>query len=332
MGGLRAEESSVVGAGKLRRAISRWRDSTSSDSGVGVAPRPNLFLAGAPKCGTTSLFTWLDLHPAVAGSVPKEPRILLDASHPWCDPSRSIHSIGWAAYNGLFPTARPDTQVLLDGTPEYLDETTPLDALDALPRVIFCLRDPAERLLSLLRFAQENVGSVDRSLSFRQVVQAIVQGDPLLARNWRLRSAIDHGRYVRHLVRWRERYPLDRIRVVRLDDLRSRPRQILSDLAAWIDIDPSVYETAPLERANESIRVRSVPVHRLAQAVRAVVPQGAGRRRLTRLYRRVNTRALGGPSTDVPKVLEDLRHLFRADNERLADEWGVDVTPWLPSR
>ena len=34
---------------------------------------PNLFLAGFPKAGTTSLFSWLAAHPEVCGARPKEP-------------------------------------------------------------------------------------------------------------------------------------------------------------------------------------------------------------------------------------------------------------------
>ncbi|CAN5138666.1 hypothetical protein BH20ACT5_BH20ACT5_07850 [soil metagenome] len=34
---------------------------------------PELYLIGAPKCGTTSLAGWLAGHPEVYFSVPKEP-------------------------------------------------------------------------------------------------------------------------------------------------------------------------------------------------------------------------------------------------------------------
>ena len=34
---------------------------------------PNLFIIGMPKCGTTPLFAYLQKHPDVLMSIPKEP-------------------------------------------------------------------------------------------------------------------------------------------------------------------------------------------------------------------------------------------------------------------
>jgi Sulfotransferase family len=40
---------------------------------VANGSRPGFFIVGAPKCGTTALYTWLDQHPGVFISKPKEP-------------------------------------------------------------------------------------------------------------------------------------------------------------------------------------------------------------------------------------------------------------------
>ncbi len=38
--------------------------------------RPNFFIIGAPKCGTTSLARWLGSHPRIYMSPLKEPKFL----------------------------------------------------------------------------------------------------------------------------------------------------------------------------------------------------------------------------------------------------------------
>jgi hypothetical protein len=43
---------------------------------------PNLVIAGAPKCGTSSLFYWLADHPQACGSTVKETFYLMDEEHP----------------------------------------------------------------------------------------------------------------------------------------------------------------------------------------------------------------------------------------------------------
>ena len=40
-------------------------------------PLPNLFVIGAPKCGTTSLHRYLDQHPRISMSAVKEPKFFL---------------------------------------------------------------------------------------------------------------------------------------------------------------------------------------------------------------------------------------------------------------
>lgn len=54
---------------------------------------PNLLIAGAPKCGTSSIFTWLIAHPEVCGSQPKETFYLMNSDSPLCN-SNLFYDIG----------------------------------------------------------------------------------------------------------------------------------------------------------------------------------------------------------------------------------------------
>ena len=44
--------------------------------------KPNLFIVGAPRCGTTALAQWLSGHSQVFVSTPKEPHYFSD-EHQW---------------------------------------------------------------------------------------------------------------------------------------------------------------------------------------------------------------------------------------------------------
>jgi hypothetical protein len=48
---------------------------------------PNLFIVGAPKCGTTSLHYWLSQHPEIFMSEPKEPKFFCTDFHRKADNS-----------------------------------------------------------------------------------------------------------------------------------------------------------------------------------------------------------------------------------------------------
>ena len=55
--------------------------STAAGRGKGGTPRPNLFVIGAMKSGTSSLHAYLGAHPAVFMSDPKEPSHFVGREH-----------------------------------------------------------------------------------------------------------------------------------------------------------------------------------------------------------------------------------------------------------
>src|SRR5258707_7798728 len=55
---------------------------------------PNLIIAGAPRCATTSLFRWLAAHPDVVVSHTKETRYLIDQGYPLFNKACNFHSLG----------------------------------------------------------------------------------------------------------------------------------------------------------------------------------------------------------------------------------------------
>ena len=63
---------------------------------------PNTVIAGAPKCGTTSLFRWLNDHPDACGSTTKEPRYLIDPDSCLFDKTSNFHDHGLEGYEAYF--------------------------------------------------------------------------------------------------------------------------------------------------------------------------------------------------------------------------------------
>ena len=109
--------------------------------------KPNLFIVGAPKCGTTSLYGWLSQHPNVYMSPIKEPGFFSPDS---------LHRPGTLArYEALFAKAGAEHEIVGEASTNYLYSR------EAVPRVleynpkakfIVCVRNPVEMAPSL--FAQ----------------------------------------------------------------------------------------------------------------------------------------------------------------------------------
>src|SRR5688572_5812110 len=65
----------------------RSAERLGQSSGLGMM-LPNVIIAGAPKCGTSSLFRWLTDHPQVGGSTMKETYFFIDPESHMYDPAR----------------------------------------------------------------------------------------------------------------------------------------------------------------------------------------------------------------------------------------------------
>lgn len=106
----------------------------------------NLIIPGFPKCGTTSLRDYLDLHPDIHMSPQKEPHYF----------SRdSVYERGSDWYEKLFESANPKAHIFGEASTSYAYDKKALGRIKSdLPNVklILILRDPVERLLSHYRW------------------------------------------------------------------------------------------------------------------------------------------------------------------------------------
>ena len=82
---------------------------------VTAVRKPNFFIIGAPKCGTTSLATWLSGHPNVFMSAVKEPHFFNT------DDRRFISTL--EAYENLFRAASSDHCAVGEASVWYLSST-----------------------------------------------------------------------------------------------------------------------------------------------------------------------------------------------------------------
>ena len=162
---------------------------------------PNFFIAGAPRCGTTTLHAWLPSMPGVFMARIKEPnyfsRCVIGEEHPMVKPIRKDRE-----YLRLFSEAG-DAQVVGEATPFYLaDPEAPVEMHRKCPdaHVLASLRDPVERLYSHYFMMRNNVpgmGSfmdeIQRGLSL-QGIRNVAYLDPVL------------GLYSRQIERFRREF------------------------------------------------------------------------------------------------------------------------------
>ena len=299
---------------------------------------PNLVIAGAPKCGTSSLFRWLVDHPDVCGSTVKEPFFLMDRDNPLRRTDCNVHDQGLEAYDKFFPSCGPADAIVVEASTHYIyQETAPevLASLPTKPRVVFLLRKPSERVFSSFAYSKAK-GRVRGDLSFTEFI-GLIRGEPGdAAPEWAwgasayvLPRDLRYSRYIDYLSQWHERLGPDRIRILLFEDLRADPQAVLDGLCAWLGIDPSYYDDYDFATRNRTVAVRSHGIQRLAQALAQVVPAGAVKDAVKRAYHAVQSRSRGAERTPADEAaLAKLDEDFRPSVEELARQFGLDLGAW----
>lgn len=292
---------------------------------------PNLIIAGAPKCGTTSLFRYLADHPQVAAAKRKETRFLMDRDYPLYEPTCNVHDAGLQAYEKFFePEQCALSKFILEATPDYLYQETPLRFLPLLPeqpKILFVFRDPSLRILSYYRYAVNNLAELPSSLSFSELVDDLLAGNvpeqfPIVAR------LLEHSRYADYLPRWYDEFGRENIVAILFESLVRDPAGALSQLCRAIGIDEDFYQAYQFTKSNETIAVRSQILHRIFRSTWSWRMPIAIRKAGGRAYRAINV----GPATSSTNVhADDIRRLDVAladANQALQGLTGLDVSIW----
>lgn len=211
----------------LLHAVRRPADAVEArlarlDSLSAGATKPNLFILGAAKCGTTSLHHTLNQHPEIAMSEPKEPCFFSPDFQVVADPD---------AYFGLFaqrPSARfhGESSHLYFSTPEVAPR---LRRLFPDARFIVILRDPAERAYSLYRHMRRHgheilptFGQALDEEHRRFADPAFRVGNPNAFWNY---LYVRSSRYDEQLARYLELFPREQFFVLTLGEWRSDPEK-----------------------------------------------------------------------------------------------------------
>jgi len=192
-------------------------------------PRPNLFVIGAMKSGTSYLARLLWDHPEVFMSDPKEPCYFVDPRvlrRNWKWPYRMGYWRSEDRYLSLFAKAGNARIIgeastvysrapLFSGVPERILRFNPE------ARLIYVLRDPVQRAISQY---WHRARGWRETRSLHQAIKA----DP---------QYVDTSSYAEQLKVYLPHFPLERIYVLTLEELEADPMLHIARLYAWLGVD-----------------------------------------------------------------------------------------------
>jgi hypothetical protein len=283
------------------------------------AALPNLVVIGGLKCGTTSLHHYLNLHPEIGMSRPKELNFFVEELN-W--------PLGPDWYAGHFSSRRP---VRGESSPHYTNEPRFSGVAERMrevvpeTRIVYVVRDPIDRLLS--HYLHNVGGGYER----RPLEEAL--DDPESA-------YVDRGLYARQLDPYRERFPRERIEIVTREELKREREATMRRLFAFLGVRDDFSSPEFSREWETGSGKRSGRFRLMDRAVRLPGLRALDRNfdRLPESLRWLVERVIHDPASgaapkpDVPPALRDrLAERFRPDVARLEEIAGRRFG-WLQAR
>lgn len=283
-----------------------------------VMPLPNLVIAGAPKSGTTSLFQWFAAHPSVVTSRVKETYYLMDSGYPLFKEGANYLTGGLSGYSKFFPTYKSG-QLCIEATPDYMYQKAALKVLSELPTqptIVFILRNPVDRVLSLFRFAKNNVGSLDPDISVSEFINTARNGT--LSKDKILNGALLHSEYHAWLGAWIQACGKSRIKVLFFEDMVNDPLTFMEGLCTLMEIDGKFYKQFVFKPENQSRQIRSIKLLYVKNFFYSVVPFMSKFWFMKSIYRMVNVNTENEKQEYDAATVNALHEYFAEPNRKLS--------------
>jgi len=215
-----------------------------------ATPRPNFFIVGAPKCGTTALSHYLRAHPQVLFSAWKEPHYFAVNLPRYRAMTRE------SDYLHLFSGAGPQHKALGEGSVYYLysgEALARIKEFNPEAKIIAMLRNPIDLVYSL----------------HAQLLYSYNENERDFARAWELQEERAHGRHLPKTCRdpkvllYREVgklgeqcerlldiFPRTQVKFLLTEDFSARTAEVYLEVLEFLGVEPD--GRRHFERVNES--------------------------------------------------------------------------------
>lgn len=295
-----------------------------------MSRRPDLFIVGAPKCGTTAMTRYLEAHPDIFVADRKDLHFY-GSDLGFRNRPREAEADYLARFAGAGGAAWA-----CDSSVWYLYSTqaaAEIAAASPEARIIAMVRHPVDAMhalwsqLRLNGLGDEDIGDFAEAVAAepdRRAGRRIPPHTPLP-------SALHYRAVVSfsdQLQRYLDAFGPDRVRVVVQEEMKADTAATMRDIHDWLGVDADVQ--ADLRRVNTSKAVRSEGLRRVLRATPAglkdAVPAGL-RRAVSRRLRKLNSKHAARSPLD-PALRARLAAELAPEIARIEAVLGRPVLAW----
>ena len=305
--------------------------------------KPNFFLVGAAKCGTTSVSSWLESHPDLYVSPIKEPNFFSVDIEVEKFRKGYLKSFDGEDSVGVKPLAKRQIAFLRDEelyaqlfkpnnksihagecSTSYLYSEVAAQRIKAFnpdSKIIVILRNPADRAFSHYQMA------VQMGLERGGFLSAFKRDTNKADIGWGISELyFELGQYSEQVKRFVKQFPENQIKVVLFEDWIGQPKETQESICKFLNV--SIFAALKNEVLNKSVTPKNPSLHRIIMQsrfkdfVKKVLPTNFFNKMKSRQYKDKNEVL----ALEERKYLIDL---YREDILELQSLLKRDLSNWL---
>ena len=296
-----------------------------------MARYPNLYLVGAPKCGTTSMAYYLGQHPDIFAPYLKEPIFF------GSDLRTRAERITEKNYLQLYDGWKTERYGLDASTAYLASNAAPGEIFDKAPdaKILIMVRNPVDAAYSL--YWQNRFDMAEDLPTFEQSLDA--EHNRAISGKIPKIGSLDRKLYSKifaftnNIQNYFKIFSPEHVKIIAFDDLRDNPEICLIDLCDFLDVSKKVeFSLGWKNPAKKSISSRgaefiSNPPGILKTILHAILPFKS-RLTIRNAIIRANTREEAYPPMKA-ETRKELVARFSPEVHRLAALLGRDLSHWL---
>lgn len=219
---------------------------------------PNFFLVGAPKCGTTALAQYLNTHPNIYMSDPKEPHFFSEEFH-------LPNFTTWEQYLKLFENTEKQHHIIGEASTHYLCSAQAIPKIyDYNPdaKIVAMLRNPVDLVYSyhsqlLYNMGDEDIADFEQAWALQQSRR---QGRniPRLSRNPATLQYSSIGSLGTQVEKLLATFPANQVQIIFFEDFKSSTLQIYKHVLKFLELDYDGRTDFPKVNANKTHRFKAL--------------------------------------------------------------------------
>lgn len=297
------------------------------------ANKPNFFIVGAPRSGTTSLYRYLEQHPEVYMAKYKEPHFFasdIKAVNPWSQKMQTEEN-----YLKLFADA---TNAKSIGTASvlYLYSKTAAKRIKKLSpdtKIIAILRSPVEVMYSLyyqLYFGgDEPIADFEKALAAQEdrKKHGVPKSDFVIKQFYFYKDIV---KYAEQLRRYYAQFPKSQIKVILFDDFKKNTPKVYREVLEYLEVDPDFVPRFDIANSNLQLtnkRARSLVTNIAKQISKLGIYPFMLLRPVYFVFEKLITKRAARPPID-KKLESRLKLEQKSEVRRLEKLLGENLSTW----